>query len=165
MQSTLLSLIRTLAKASIIRGAKRGANTDRRCATSSDTQPQYRLLDDSLSDARRRPATVRMCLLSSGSRVRILPGAPGQRCLGLLSWRAARSWSPVFLAAWAPASVRMVARAASKAPSREAAVPCRRGEAPRERRHPQPCDLARPAGFEPATRCLEATVTASQDVA
>jgi len=33
------------------------------------------------------------------------------------------------------------------------------------RRHPQRSDLARPAGFEPATRCLEGTVPTSLDVA
>src|SRR5580704_18352275 len=32
-------------------------------------------LNGTLGDTRRRPATARECLLSSGSRVRILPGA------------------------------------------------------------------------------------------
>src|SRR5690349_18123045 len=39
------------------------------------------------------------------------------------------------------------------------------GSPPHTRRQRQRDDLARPAGFEPATRCLEVTVTASGDVA
>ena len=74
-QSTLLSSIRTLAKISIFWGATQGATEGRRRATPSDAQLQKLLLDGSYGDVRRRPATVRMCLLSSGSRVRILPGA------------------------------------------------------------------------------------------
>jgi hypothetical protein len=38
-----------------------------------------------LSDIRRPPATLLRCLLSSGSRVRILPGAPGQSVAGIFA--------------------------------------------------------------------------------
>jgi hypothetical protein len=42
-----------------------------------DTPGRFTQLDAPKGDIRRRPATARRCLLSSGSRVRILPGALG----------------------------------------------------------------------------------------
>jgi hypothetical protein len=56
-------------------GAKLGANDRNLQATSGHNQITSVQLDDSLSDTRRHTATLRRCLLSSGSRVRILPGA------------------------------------------------------------------------------------------
>jgi hypothetical protein len=56
-------------------GAKLGANDRSLQATSGHNQITSVQLDDSLSDTRRHTATLRRCLLSSGSRVRILPGA------------------------------------------------------------------------------------------
>ena len=59
-----------------ISGAKRGAIRGRRRATQGDAPGRSIQLDAAQSDTRRHPATVRRCLLSSGSRVRMLPGAP-----------------------------------------------------------------------------------------
>jgi hypothetical protein len=67
-------------------GAIPGAIGGRYRATQGDTPRQSVQLNGLQSDARRRTATHRRCLLSSGSRVRILPGAqtenPGQHLQG-----------------------------------------------------------------------------------
>jgi hypothetical protein len=52
-----------------------GANGGRYRATQSDELRQSVQLNALQSDARRRTTTLLRCLLSSGSRVRILPGA------------------------------------------------------------------------------------------
>ena len=52
-----------------------GANRDSIRATQSHSQPSSTQLNALPGDTRRRAAIVRRCLLSSGSRVRILPGA------------------------------------------------------------------------------------------
>ena len=57
-------------------GAIPGATGGRYQATQGDAPRQSVQLNGLQSDARRRTATHRRCLLSSGSRVRILPGAP-----------------------------------------------------------------------------------------
>ena len=74
-------------------GAIPGAIGGRCRATQGDAPRQSVQLNALQSDARRRTATHRRCLLSSGSRVRILPGAllpgaPGPRMFGVL-----RFWS------------------------------------------------------------------------
>src|ERR1700722_11359812 len=56
-----------------------GANRDSIRATQSHSQPSSTQLNALPGDTRRRAAIVRRCLLSSGSRVRILPGAQAQR--------------------------------------------------------------------------------------
>jgi hypothetical protein len=56
-------------------GAIPGATGGRYRATQGDAPRQSIQLNGLQSDARRRTATHRRCLLSSGSRVRILPGA------------------------------------------------------------------------------------------
>jgi hypothetical protein len=56
-------------------GAIPGAIGGRYRATQGDAPRQSVQLNGLQSDARRRTATHRRCLLSSGSRVRILPGA------------------------------------------------------------------------------------------
>ena len=73
--SRLFSFTRILTKVSRFRGASQGATRGRRQATPGDTPGQFVQLEASWSDAKRRPATLRRCLLSSGSQVRILPGA------------------------------------------------------------------------------------------
>jgi hypothetical protein len=60
------------------RGAKRGANHAKYWATSGHSQPRNAQLNGTSGHTWPPLATVRMCLLSSGSRVRILPGAPGK---------------------------------------------------------------------------------------
>jgi hypothetical protein len=71
--------------------AKLGANGHSLQATPGHNQLASVQLDSSLGDTRRPAATLERCLLSRGSRVRILTGAPGQqlsdrsnalRCLG-----------------------------------------------------------------------------------
>ena len=57
-------------------GAKLGANSRSLQATPGHHQLLSTQLNDLTSDIGRHAATVRRCLLSSGSRVRILPGAP-----------------------------------------------------------------------------------------
>jgi hypothetical protein len=59
-----------------------GANDRSLQATPGHNHPASVHLDGSLSDTGRRAATSRRCLLSSGSRVRILPGALGFWVLG-----------------------------------------------------------------------------------
>ena len=61
--------------ASWVRGAKWGATADSFQATLSHCQPPSMQLDPTSGDVRPPPGTHRRCLLSSGSRVRILPGA------------------------------------------------------------------------------------------
>jgi hypothetical protein len=73
--------------ASWIRGAKWGATADSFQATLSHCQPPSMQLDPTSGDVRPPPGTHRRCLLSSRSRVRILPGAldtiaPGQQIHG-----------------------------------------------------------------------------------
>jgi hypothetical protein len=75
--SILFSLTRTLAKITRSRGAKWGATADSFQATLSHCQPPSTQLDPTSGDVRPPPGTHRRCLLSSGSRVRILPGARG----------------------------------------------------------------------------------------
>lgn len=58
-----------------ILGAKLEANSHSPQATPSHRQPSSMQFNGPLDDTRQRSATVRWCLLSSGSRVRILPGA------------------------------------------------------------------------------------------
>ena len=58
-------------------GAIPGAIGGRYRTTQGDSPRQFVQLNALQSDARRRTATLRRCLLSSGSRVRILPGAQG----------------------------------------------------------------------------------------
>jgi hypothetical protein len=64
--------------ASWIRRAKWGATADSFQATLSHCQPPSMQLDPTSGDLRPPPSTHRRCLLSSGSRVRILPGAQHQ---------------------------------------------------------------------------------------
>ena len=63
-------------------GARLGANDRSLQATPGNNQLALVQLDGSSSDIRRRTAMLRRCLLSSGSRVRILPGALGFWVLG-----------------------------------------------------------------------------------
>ena len=58
------------------RGAKRGANRHRRRAAYTTAERQSVQVDGSSSNDRRYQATAQLCLLSSGSQVRSLPGAP-----------------------------------------------------------------------------------------
>jgi hypothetical protein len=93
-RSTLFSFIRTLAKLIRFQGANWGA-TDGRCrATQSDMVALFVQLDVSYSDVRLPPATHQRCLLSSRSRVRILPGAlfekPVQRLYSPVGCRSSR---------------------------------------------------------------------------
>ena len=69
------SLIRTPAESKDL-GARLGANDRSLQATPGHNQLASVQLDGSLSDTRRHTASLRPCLISSGSRVRILPGAP-----------------------------------------------------------------------------------------
>ena len=73
----LFSFRRTFAKVTKSQGATRGATADNFRATLSHCQPLSSQLDSMSGDPRTPPATHRRCLLSSGSRVRILPGALG----------------------------------------------------------------------------------------
>jgi hypothetical protein len=73
--SVLFSSRRTLAKVMKSRGAIRGATADNLRAMLSHRQPLSSQLDTMSGDIRPPPGTHRRCLLSSGSRVRILPGA------------------------------------------------------------------------------------------
>jgi hypothetical protein len=57
-------------------GAKLGANIHRVPAASGHYQPLITQLSRFHSHTERYSASAQMCLLSSGSRVRILPGAP-----------------------------------------------------------------------------------------
>jgi hypothetical protein len=71
-------------RSSQILGAKLGADSDRFQATPGHNHLSSVQLDGSVSHTRRHTAMLRRCLLSSGSRVRVLPGAlpdvfPGQR--------------------------------------------------------------------------------------
>ena len=75
--SILFSFTRTLVKITRSRGAKQGATADSVQATLSHFQPPSTQLNPTSGDIRTPPDTHRRCLLSSGSRVRILPGAPG----------------------------------------------------------------------------------------
>jgi hypothetical protein len=59
-----------------------GANGHRFQAMLGHNQLASAQLDGSLSDTRQHAAMVERCLLSSGSRVRILPGAPTR----VLNW-------------------------------------------------------------------------------
>jgi hypothetical protein len=77
VRSILFSFTRTLAKLTRFRGAKWGATADSFQATLSHRQPSSTQLNPTSGHARPLPAIHRRCLLSSGSRVRILPGAPG----------------------------------------------------------------------------------------
>ena len=74
-RSMLFALRRTLAKVMKLQGATWGATADNFQAMLSHCQPLSSQLDTTSGDARTPPATHRWCLLSSGSRVRILPGA------------------------------------------------------------------------------------------
>jgi hypothetical protein len=80
----LFSFTRTLAKVTRSRGAKRGATADRFQATPGHCQPPSTQLNPTSGDVRPPPGTHRRCLLSSGSRVRILPGALVRGLLGPL---------------------------------------------------------------------------------
>jgi hypothetical protein len=73
--SILFSLTRTLAKITRSRGAKWGATTGSFQATPGHCQPPSTQLDPTSGYVRTPPGTHRRCLLSSGSLVRILPGA------------------------------------------------------------------------------------------
>jgi hypothetical protein len=59
-------------------GAKLGASSGSPQATPAHAQLPSLQLNRLFSDVRQRRAMPQRCLLSSGSRVRILPGAPGQ---------------------------------------------------------------------------------------
>jgi hypothetical protein len=63
-------------------GAKLGANDRNLRATAGHNQLTSEQLDGSLNDTARHTAMLRRCLLSSGSRVRVLPGALGFWVLG-----------------------------------------------------------------------------------
>jgi len=58
-----------------LRGANWGANGDRHRATPGHVQPVSVQLNSLSGHTQRLLTTVQVCLLSSGSRVRILPGA------------------------------------------------------------------------------------------
>src|SRR3984893_2828837 len=76
-------------------GAKLGANEHSPQATSGHSQPPPVQVNGLLGDARQYAAMVRWCLLSSGSRVRILPGAPDQGLCGASNaWRWEPNWEP-----------------------------------------------------------------------
>jgi hypothetical protein len=64
-----------ISEDSWIQGAKWGATADSLQATPGHCQPPSTQLDPMSGDARTPPDTDRRYLLSSGSRVRILPGA------------------------------------------------------------------------------------------
>ena len=81
--SRCIFLIRTQAESEDL-GAKLGANGRSLHATPGHDQLASVQLDSSLSDTRRHPAMVRRCLLSSGSRVRILRLHTAGRILALL---------------------------------------------------------------------------------
>ena len=74
-RSILFSFTRTLVKITRSRGAKQGAIADSVQATLSHFQPPSTQLNPTSGNVRTPPGTRRRCLLSSGSRVRILPGA------------------------------------------------------------------------------------------
>jgi hypothetical protein len=74
--SAISSMIRTLATLTIIRGASRGATGCRHQATPRHSQRLSLQLISLPSHTGQYLPTLQMCLLSSGSRVRILPGAP-----------------------------------------------------------------------------------------
>jgi hypothetical protein len=74
-RSILFSFTRTLAKATKSGGATWGAAAETFRATPSHSQPLSPQLDITSGYVRHHQATQQMCLLSSGSRVRILPGA------------------------------------------------------------------------------------------
>jgi hypothetical protein len=69
-------------------GAKLGANDRRRQATPGHNQLTSAQLEGSLGDTGRHAAMVRRCLLSSGSRVRIPPGA----LICALTWENSSYW-------------------------------------------------------------------------
>ena len=105
----VISLTQTQARPNKL-GARLGANSHSLQAIPGHCQLLSTQLSGLVGEFRRHAATVRWCLLSSGSRVRILPGAPDQRlcgpsnawrCLGTkgLSWshdarheQASRAW-------------------------------------------------------------------------
>ncbi len=67
--------IRTLAMLTRLQGAKRGANDGRSWATSGHMQPMPVPRNGTSGHAPHRRATLRKCLLSSRSRVRVAVGA------------------------------------------------------------------------------------------
>jgi hypothetical protein len=69
-------IARTLASLTRLLGAKLGANDHRHRATSGHVQPLSLQLDDTSGHIQHRPSTLRKCLLSSRSRVRVAVGAP-----------------------------------------------------------------------------------------
>lgn len=73
--SILFSGTRTLAKITRSRGAKRGATAGSFQTTSGHCQPPSTQLSPTSGDVKVPPGTHWRCLLSSGSQVRILPGA------------------------------------------------------------------------------------------
>src|SRR5262249_10745853 len=75
VSSILRSIVRTEARLTRARGAKRGANSDRRRATPGHAQLLSAQLNGALGPAQRHLATCRKCLLSSRPQVRILLGA------------------------------------------------------------------------------------------
>ncbi len=76
------------------KGAILGAIGGRCRATQTDTPRRFVKLNASRTDARRRTAKLRRCLLSSGSRVRILPGAQLRGHLKGLPARLGPDWEP-----------------------------------------------------------------------
>ena len=68
-------ITRTLARLTKSRGANWGANDARYWATSGHSQRLLAQLNDTSGHIQPPLATARVCLLSSGSQVRILPGA------------------------------------------------------------------------------------------
>jgi hypothetical protein len=85
-----VSLIRTPRRV-VVLGAKLGASGQTFLATSGHNQPPSTQFNRFISIFRRHTAIVRPCLLSSGSRVRILPGAPDRRPCGCSN---ASRWEP-----------------------------------------------------------------------
>jgi hypothetical protein len=71
---------RTLALLTRIRGAKRGANNRRSRAASGYIQPLPGRPNGTSGDTWHHPATLRKCLLSSRSRVRVAVGAQVRAC-------------------------------------------------------------------------------------
>jgi len=68
-------IIRTLALLTRFRGAKRGANDYRHGAMPGHIQPLSPRRNGTSGHTRHRPGTLRKCLLSSRSRVRVAVGA------------------------------------------------------------------------------------------
>ena len=76
--------VRTLALLTGFRGAKRGANDYRVRATPGHMQPSVPRPNGTSGHMQHRPGTLRKCLLSSRSRVRVAVGAQVKDYLSLL---------------------------------------------------------------------------------